>query len=162
MTQQENENVETTETLETPAVENAEGSTLERAMESALEETSQEPSLLESAPAAFGEWVSETREVMQRHWGLALERARTRLEPAAKVAEQAAEVASEEVAEAAEVVESAARTPLHTLLSSAIVTRAQERGAAILLGSMRKLRAQLETLEANLEAARPSAEPAAA
>jgi hypothetical protein len=158
MTQQENENVETTEKPETTTVENAEASTLERAMESADEETKAEPSLLESAPAAFNEWVSETREVMQRHWGQALERARTRLEPMAKVADEASEVASEEVAEAAEAVESAARTPLHTLLGSAIVTRAQEHGAAILLGSMRKLRAQLETLEANLEAARPDSD----
>jgi len=144
MTQQENEIAETTET---------EGNILERAMET-VEEVAETPateSLLKTAPAALNEWVSETREVMQRHWGQALERARTRLEPVAKVAiaEEAEQVANEE--------EPVAPTPLHSLLGSAIVTRAQERGAAILLGSMRKLRAQLEQLEANLEAARPTA-----
>ncbi len=131
MTQLENEIAETTET-------EAEGNILERAMESVEVSETPEDSLLKTAPAALGEWVSETREVMQRHWDRALERARTRLEPVAKVVE-----APETVGEDAEPV---APTPLHTLLS----------GAALLLSSMRKLRAQLEQLEANLEAARPT------
>ena len=144
MTQLENEIAETTET-------EAEGNILERAMESVEVSETPEDSLLKTAPAALGEWVSETREVMQRHWDRALERARTRLEPVAKVV-KVTEAAPESLGEDAEP---AAPTPLHTLLSSAIVTRAQDRGAALLLSSMRKLRAQLEHLEANLEAARP-------
>lgn len=146
MTQSENEIAETTETPET---------NVDVAIEAVETPESDSESFLKTAPVAFNAWMGETREVMQRHWTQALERARTRLEPLQAVVVEADEVV---VVMDEEIDAEEPQTPLHALLSNALVTRAQERGAAILLGSMRALRSQLETLEANLEAARPQTE----
>ncbi|MBL4844719.1 MAG: hypothetical protein JKY65_04265 [Planctomycetes bacterium] len=139
---------ETETPLETETTESLEAETPET--------ESSEPSWLQGAPGALTDWLVETRDVMQRHWDLALDRARTRLEPAESEPAATPEVASLETIEGDEV----RQTPLRVLLSHALVTRAQERGANLLLGSMRRLRANLETLEANLEAARPDPEAA--
>lgn len=125
------------------------------------------PPQLKAAREQLQRWLNETGEVTRRHWTHAMGRAKTRLDAADAKARQAGAGVEAELQDgvaALETLEGRANAWVPRLLEGfqtrvqAPLAKAQVKGAALLLGSVRRVRRQIEVLESNLEAARPPVE----
>lgn len=134
-----------------------------------IDDTSASDEAVERVGATWRERLVQVRELGKTQWNDALARARgvfaegeaaEQGEPAealsAELAQEAAEEMLEEPVEAAPSLRERAQALSASLFQGPAMRTAQDKGASLLLGTIRRVRATIESLEANLEAARPA------